>query len=389
VLIGIACLAAGCARPAAIPSAVLSTVYVNREALVRRHPLWIEADRIADGAKNNTSDASSVAPPKAPSTLKIPALTPDAAVQTRRSDARGRLETVQRRGLSALDSVRDTRVEDAVSARRLELEAAEDRVLAEREQGWREDGRRRVDAALQAVTAELAVLQTALESVDAQLKEGFLVAVPPDVLSRERARLAGSEATVLDDRGIRRVEIRWSADIRGVSPRARLSAARDAIAARIARISLGLEAERQDARSAMDRERETAKAEARARITREVDRVREERRIDLAPLLEQQNFGMLLERTLAMESTPSATLGAGDAQGLARETDWSTVRLAATERLPDIAMVARMRSRALALVDARITDLSRTLGVSAVYRPIAGVPDRTGEFARRIGLQGE
>lgn len=389
LLIGVACAAVGCGRPIPTATPAPAKVYVNRDALVRLHPLWIEANQLGAVPSSPPETTIRFQQPSAPDSLKIPALVPSPTVQARRSDARNRLEAVQRRGIATYESGRDTRVEDAVEARRLELEASEERALAEREDVWLDEERRRIDAAKGAVATDLAVLQTALDSVDVQLKEGFLVAVSPTVLAQERARLAGSVATIVDERGARRVEMRWPSDIRGVSPRARLSIARDAIATQIAQISGVLDVERREARTSVERAREIAKAEARGRIAREIERVREERRIDLAPLLEQQNFGMLLERTLAMESTPVATLGGGEAQGLARETQWATLRLESNGKRPDVAMATRMRARAAALVDARIADVSRAKNVSAMDRPSAGVPDRTWDFARWMGLQGE
>ena len=365
----------------------MATVFVDRDALVRRHPLWREAARV-DATRPMAGGPAGILSSE-PVALKPATLAPGAAVDSRRNTARERLETAQRRGLATLESNRDSRVEDAVRARRTELEASEERALAEQVQQWTAQAEQEGESAARAVSAELAVLQAALDSTEAQLREGFLVPVPAEVLAVELARLAGSTAEVTDERGVRRVAIRWVGDIRGASTRARLTVAKDAIAKRIAELSGQIEMQRRDARARAERLAEAARSQAAQRVAREIERVREERRIDLAPLLEQQNFGMLLERTLAMEATPARLVNAGTAQGLANTVVWENMPAPRVPISGPSAVGRRLRARAVAMVDARVQDIARELGCALAQRRSPGMPDRTGDFARRMGLQGE
>jgi hypothetical protein len=365
----------------------MATVFVDQDALVRRHPLWREAARV-DATRPMAGGPAGILSSE-PVALKPATLAPGAAVDSRRNTARERLETAQRRGLATLESNRDSRVEDAVRARRTELEASEERALAEQIQQWTAQAEQEGESAARAVSAELAVLQAALDSTEAQLREGFLVPVPAEVLAVELARLAGSTAEVTDERGVRRVAIRWVGDIRGASTRARLTVAKDAIAKRIAELSGQIEMQRRDARARAERFAEAARSQAAQRVAREIERVREERRIDLAPLLEQQNFGMLLERTLAMEATPARLVNAGTAQGLAKTVVWENMPAPRVPISGPSAVGRRLRARAVAMVDARVQDIARELGCALAPRRSPGMPDQTGEFARRMGLQGE
>ena len=114
--------------------------------------------------------------------------------------------------------------------------------------------------------------------------------------------------------------------------------------------------------------------------------------MDLAPLLERQNYAMLLERTLLVEETPSATLASGKVEAWEPGGGWQLPPALKVAPIGDAARKAvaeRMRARVRAMVEAQARDWARESGFDLVFVAKPGVPDRTAEFARRMGLQGE
>lgn len=367
-------------------------VFVRIDDLVRRHPLQGEVARLdamiarLDGPRPSASGLQpiggrSVADPPAPR-----------LVEERRLEARGRLEKAQRAGLSGIASGRAETAEAVLAARRVELEAEERRRLVEEERSLREDAESRIAGEVERVSGDLGLLRAAREGLEAQLREGFLIAVAPEVLDAQMVALAATTATIRMERGVRNVAVSFPEAGRGIGPRARLGAARLAVDRAAARI----EADLVDFRIRVRRQTVERMTELRATSALSVDReiaiLRDRRRLEVEPILERQDYEVLLERTLAMEEAPSRWIGDRPIPAFPSGEAWpgSVGRRNSGDRSRALrvtrdALVARIR----ALVEARVADAAQQRRFRIVYRQEPGVPDRTEAFAQWLGDSAE
>lgn len=365
---------------------------VRIDELVRRHPLQSEVARLDAMIAGMRAAPSTVGVPVAPDTIGVVDSAMPAIVAGRRASARERLEQAQRSGLAGLASGRAETAEALLAARRLELEAEARRRLGEEERALREEADGRIRAEVDRVSGDLGLLRAARETLEAQLREGFLIAVPADVLEAQLVALSGARAEIREERGVRRVDVRFPAQVPGAGPRARLGAARAAIDRALAEIDAGLARTRDRVRREAGDRIGVLRKESDEAIDREMRALRERRRVDVEPILERQAVEVLLERTLAMEEAPARRVSDRPIPAFPVPGEWTRGGGATGPgrgRQELVAMRAALLARIRALVEARVADEAQKRRFRTTTKSEPGVPDRTEAFAQWLGDSAE
>lgn len=387
-----ALLGIGCAAPrrAPVPSAPTRAT-VRLEALVRRHPLWPELARL-DALANDARRGGDTGARDGGATPAWPAPAPmddlRASTLERREAARRRLELALQEGLSGFAAGETERLEIFLAGRRRELEAEERRNLTERERELRGAADREAQALLDRLADDLALLRTSRDGLDAQLREGFRITVSPETLTAELERLKGTTASLEDRGGARGVAVTLPPGNRGYSPRARLTAARDAIDRLVQRLEGEIATRRVSVDRRMDEEMAALRKEASRRVEARVEQLREQRSVEVEPILERHEFEDRLERTLGMEAASAVRLDDIGATRHAPASRWSRKASGADGGARAAADIRRVRDalerRLRAEVADRVRDAAQERRVDVTFGDVPGVPDRTDAFGRWI-----
>jgi hypothetical protein len=363
----------GCRISAEPTAAPLRPAYVDIAALVRRHPLHPERQRLGERPVS-----VSLEPLPEVWEARLPSLPSDGGVELSELSLDGAMERARR-------EVRERRRRQRLrllAQRRAELIAAERGALALRERELKEGAERRQRLAAASLATTLGELRTAEQLYRSQLRDG----VPGQADNREQAGEIERLRPLAQPIPIGVPELKASVErLKGPAgfrpaPRSRMVVMAEAAGGARRRLGQELVARREEGRRQGEAEVARAQAEAAARVEARLAALTGTERGDDLEKRVQSVASAALARAAEME------MGAQKISGTS-ERRWRT-RWASASKLPTTTDRAALLEALIEQdVVARVRDAAQRQRLALTTTTVGGVPDRTAQVGGWIGLR--